>query len=102
MPAQPDDGLIGPLIRSHYRQAGVIPGWTDKQLIALAALSNRTVEEIGAMAGLSPAQTREQMKRGRFSTPVSIHFLVIDKVLKQVRFGEPWMPVVPIELLARK
>jgi hypothetical protein len=94
--------MVAPLIFSRYRQAGIIPGWGVERVRKLAHLSNRTVEELGAMAGLMPSETRTAMKRGLFSPPVSLHFAMIDAALRSAKFGEPSEPIVPLEITAEK
>ena len=102
MAKQTDDDLIAPLVLSRYRQIGVIPGWSRDRFIKLCALANRMPEEIGAMAGLTPTETRTAMQRGKFSPPVSLHFVLIDSVLRERNFGEPWVPVMPLDLLEKQ
>jgi len=59
-------------------------------------------EEIGAMAGLTPARTRTCMEQNLFPPPVSLHLAVFDAVIREAKYGEPWEPVVPMNLLERK
>ena len=101
MTRRPDDDLIAPRVLSHYRQMLVMPGWTASRFIQLCHLANRTPEEIGAMAALQPSQTRMYMGSERFPAPVSLHFAVLDAVLKERNFGEPWAPIIPMNLLER-
>jgi hypothetical protein len=97
-----DDDLIAPRVISRYRQMGIIPGWKPAQLVRLAHLANRTVEEIGAMAGLMPSQTRALIEKGRFPPPVSLHFALIEATLKGSRFGDPGEPIIPLNLLEKQ
>lgn len=96
---KPLDELIAPLVFSRYRQAGIIPGWKSDRLIKLAHLANRTPEELGAMAALTPGETRRMMKTGIFSPPVSLHFALIEHAVKSARFGEPGEAPMPLDLL---
>lgn len=102
MPRQEDDDLITPLVLSRYRQLGVIPGWETGRFLKLCGLANRTPEEVGAMAGLMPFQTRNAMAEGRFKPPVSLHFVMIEKAFLEQNFSEPWEAVVPMDLLDKK
>jgi hypothetical protein len=102
MLAAPDDGLIAHRVLSHYRQIGARPGWNREKVKNLCSLANRTLEEVGAMAGLTPCETRQAYQRDRFTVPVSIHFAIIESALKEIRFGEPAMPVVPMHLFEEK
>jgi hypothetical protein len=102
MPKQPDDDLIAPRVLSRYRQIGVIPGWSDERLVKLCHLANRLPEEIGAMAGLTPIQTRRFLEAKRFPPSVSLHFAVIDAVFRERNFGEPFEPLIPLDWLERK
>jgi len=97
----PDDDLIAPRVLSHYRQMQIIPGWSKERFIKLCHLANRTPEEIGAMAALQPAQTRNYMQSERFPPPISLHFAVLDAVIRERNFGEPWAPIIPMNMLER-
>jgi hypothetical protein len=93
------DKLITPKLASRYRRIGVIPGWTREQFTRLCALMNRSPEEVGAFAGLSPRETRDAMTRGRFSPPASLHFAIFYASLRAVKYGEPEPePIVPLDL----
>lgn len=100
--ASKDDGLIAPRVLSHYRQMGIIPGWNRERFIKLCAIAQRVPEEIGAMAGLMPSQTRAYMERDLFPPPVSLHFALIGAVVRERKFGEPWIPIVPLDLIEPK
>lgn len=103
MPAKPDelDDLIAPRVLSRYRQMGVFPGWDRERFIRLAHLANRTPEELGVMAGLRPNETRRFLQSGRFTPPVSLHFCAIEAAIREVRFGEPTEPILPLDLLEK-
>ena len=96
------DELIAPRVMSRYRQMGVFPGWDRLRLFQLAHLANRTPEELGAMAGLQPNETRRCLRKNRFSPPVSLHFVAIEAAIREVRFGEPVEPILPLDLLQRR
>lgn len=102
MPKEPDDDLIAPRVLSHYRQLGIMPGWNRDQVKQLCHLANRTLEELGAMAGLTPSESRAFYRRDRFTVPVSIHFAIIRSTLLEVKFGEPALPIVPMHLFEEK
>lgn len=95
-----DDPLIAPRVFSHYRQMGVMPGWTVDRFIRLCHLANRTPEEIGAFAALLPAETRGWLRRGHFTPPISLHFAAIEAALRAANYGDPVEPVVPLNVLA--
>jgi len=101
MPRLPDDDLIAARVFSHYRQIGVIPGWDRERFIRLCSLANRTAEEIGAMAGMLPFKTRTALEKGRFSPAESLHFATIEAVIKERNFGEPWEPLMPLDLIQK-
>jgi hypothetical protein len=94
-----DDTLIAPRVFSHYRQMGVMPGWSAERFIKLCHLANRTPEEVGAFAALMPAETRYWMRRGHFTPPVSLHFAAIESTLRSANYGDPIEPVVPLDFL---
>ena len=81
---------------------GVIPGWSNQRFLKLCSLINRTPEELGAFAGLEPAETRRFMARDLFPPPVTLHFVLIDAVMREVLFGEPFVLPVPLDLLDEK
>lgn len=94
-----NDTLIAPRVFSHYRQMGVMPGWKVDRFIRLCHLANRTAEEVGAFAALTPAETRFWMKRGRFSPAVSLHFAAIESALRAAHYGDPVEPLIPLNFL---
>ena len=102
MPKEPDDDLIAHRVLSHYRQIGAMPGWNRERVKNLCSLANRTLEEVGAMAGLTPTESRAFYRRDQFTVSASIHFAIIESTLKEVRFGEPALPVVPMQLFEHK
>ena len=97
--AKKTDKLVAPLVASHYRKMGIIPGWSSERFMKLCALANRTPEELGAFAALEPRETRRFLERGMFSPVASLHFAVIDAVLREARFGEPYVPIVPLDMI---
>lgn len=98
MKAEIDD-FVAVQVFSRYRQMGVIPGWSRERLLKLSELANRTPEEIGAMAGLKPTETRSALERGKFTPAASLIFAMIDSSVKEVKFGEPSVPLIPLDLL---
>ena len=93
------DKLVAPLVMSHYRKMGVIPGWDASRFNKLCMLANRAQEEMGAFAGLEPEQTRAYVSRNKFPPPVSIHLAIFDATLREVRYGEPMPIIVPLDFL---
>ena len=54
------------------------------------------------MAGLQPNETRRCLKKNGFSPPVSLHFVAIEAAIREVRFGEPVEPILPLDLFRNK
>jgi hypothetical protein len=94
-----DDQLIAPVVMSRYRQMGVMKGWGRREMVELAALARRTPEEIGVFATLSPGETRQCLKKDHFSPAVTLHLMAFRQVIREVKFNEPSVPLVPLDLI---
>lgn len=89
------------LIKIHYREIGVIPGWRRKRFHRLCAMLQATPEEIGLLVGAAPKQVDRWLKRDRVPTAESLLCAMLEAALVEMKIGHKTGNIIPVTLLQK-
>jgi hypothetical protein len=89
------------LIRKRWRDLGVRK-WQNRQVLRLAKMLDCTVQEVGALVGLTDRQIQVYSACDKWPVPVSILMLMLTNWYLETQLGISKAPVIPIDLLCSK
>ena len=65
-------------------------------------MANLTPQELAALCAVSNQQVELFMRSDRFSSPVTMHLMMIQAVLNKERYGSYGEVVMPLNLIRQK
>jgi hypothetical protein len=86
------------LIRNRLKDLGV-KRWKNHQVLRLAKMLDCTVQEVGAMAGLTDVQIQNYLRYDKWPVPVAILMLMQTNWYLETQLGIKKPPVIPINFL---